>query len=88
MTYDSKWEFWIDRGGTFTDVVARCPDGSLVTVCSMVSEFCQVTVSSTWIVKTLGVKQAVVGSSLTLHLAMCLSMAPVALDQVEKVSRP
>ena len=31
MTYDSKWEFWIDRGGTFTDVVARCPDGSLVT---------------------------------------------------------
>ncbi|MFI7066397.1 hydantoinase B/oxoprolinase family protein [Kribbella sp. NPDC050124] len=26
-----KWEFWIDRGGTFTDVVARRPDGSLVT---------------------------------------------------------
>ncbi len=25
------WEFWIDRGGTFTDVVARRPDGSLVT---------------------------------------------------------
>ncbi|MGN6794176.1 MAG: hydantoinase/oxoprolinase family protein, partial [Streptosporangiaceae bacterium] len=24
------WEFWIDRGGTFTDVVARRPDGSLV----------------------------------------------------------
>ena len=23
------WEFWIDRGGTFTDVVARAPDGSL-----------------------------------------------------------
>ena len=23
------WEFWIDRGGTFTDVVARRPDGSL-----------------------------------------------------------
>ncbi len=22
------WEFWIDRGGTFTDVVARAPDGS------------------------------------------------------------
>ncbi len=25
------WEFWIDRGGTFTDVVGRRPDGSLVT---------------------------------------------------------
>ncbi len=25
------WEFWIDRGGTFTDIVARQPDGSLVT---------------------------------------------------------
>ncbi len=23
------WDFWIDRGGTFTDVVARQPDGSL-----------------------------------------------------------
>ncbi|WP_437821246.1 hydantoinase B/oxoprolinase family protein [Sorangium sp. So ce1078] len=27
----SKWQFWIDRGGTFTDVVARRPDGSLTT---------------------------------------------------------
>ncbi|MCC2276650.1 hydantoinase B/oxoprolinase family protein [Streptomyces sp. ET3-23] len=26
-----RWEFWIDRGGTFTDVVARRPDGRLVT---------------------------------------------------------
>ena len=25
------WEFWIDRGGTFTDIVARRPDGSLAT---------------------------------------------------------
>ncbi len=24
------WQFWIDRGGTFTDVVAQRPDGSLV----------------------------------------------------------
>src|SRR3954465_14109341 len=24
------WEFWIDRGGTFTDIVGRRPDGSLV----------------------------------------------------------
>jgi len=25
------WRFWIDRGGTFTDVVARAPDGTLTT---------------------------------------------------------
>ncbi|MDQ3125675.1 MAG: 5-oxoprolinase, partial [Pseudomonadota bacterium] len=25
------WRFWIDRGGTFTDIVAREPDGSLQT---------------------------------------------------------
>ncbi|MBW7850696.1 MAG: hydantoinase B/oxoprolinase family protein [Rhodospirillales bacterium] len=22
-----KWEFWVDRGGTFTDIVARTPEG-------------------------------------------------------------
>jgi 5-oxoprolinase (ATP-hydrolysing) len=27
----SGWQFWIDRGGTFTDIVARRPDGRLVT---------------------------------------------------------
>jgi 5-oxoprolinase (ATP-hydrolysing) len=26
-----RWQFWIDRGGTFTDIVARAPDGSLST---------------------------------------------------------
>ena len=26
-----QWRFWIDRGGTFTDIVARTPDGSLKT---------------------------------------------------------
>ncbi len=26
----TAWEFWIDRGGTFTDVVARRPDGELL----------------------------------------------------------
>lgn len=26
-----KWQFWVDRGGTFTDIVARRPDGSTVT---------------------------------------------------------
>ncbi|TXH32420.1 MAG: 5-oxoprolinase [Rhodospirillaceae bacterium] len=24
-----KWDFWIDRGGTFTDIIARLPDGTL-----------------------------------------------------------
>ena len=28
---DARWQFWIDRGGTFTDVVGKRPDGSLVT---------------------------------------------------------
>ena len=27
---DGRWEFWIDRGGTFTDIVARRPDGRLI----------------------------------------------------------
>jgi len=27
----ARWQFWIDRGGTFTDIVGRRPDGSLVT---------------------------------------------------------
>ena len=26
-----RWQFWIDRGGTFTDVICRRPDGPLVT---------------------------------------------------------
>ena len=31
MTTQARWQFWIDRGGTFTDIVAKRPDGSLVT---------------------------------------------------------
>src|SRR5476649_1491321 len=27
----ARWQFWIDRGGTFTDIVARRPDGAIVT---------------------------------------------------------
>ncbi len=27
----ARWQFWVDRGGTFTDVVARRPDGKLLT---------------------------------------------------------
>jgi 5-oxoprolinase (ATP-hydrolysing) len=30
-TSNGQWQFWIDRGGTFTDVVARRPDGRLLT---------------------------------------------------------
>jgi len=26
-----QWEFWIDRGGTFTDIVARTPEGEIKT---------------------------------------------------------
>jgi 5-oxoprolinase (ATP-hydrolysing) len=28
---DTGWQFWIDRGGTFTDIVAKKPDGELIT---------------------------------------------------------
>jgi 5-oxoprolinase (ATP-hydrolysing) len=30
MQTDGNWDFWIDRGGTFTDVIGRRPDGTLV----------------------------------------------------------
>ena len=29
MVDSEKWEFWIDRGGTFTDIVARTPSGAV-----------------------------------------------------------
>ncbi len=29
-TANNRWQFWIDRGGTFTDIVAKRPDGKLV----------------------------------------------------------
>ena len=32
MATTGQWQFWIDRGGTFTDIVARKPDGALTTV--------------------------------------------------------
>ncbi|MBC7103730.1 MAG: hydantoinase B/oxoprolinase family protein [Parvibaculum sp.] len=28
-TENGRWDFWIDRGGTFTDVIGKAPDGSL-----------------------------------------------------------
>ncbi|MBX9724301.1 MAG: hydantoinase/oxoprolinase family protein, partial [Candidatus Obscuribacterales bacterium] len=31
MSVNQKWSFWIDRGGTFTDVIARTPEGKLLT---------------------------------------------------------
>ncbi|MGE0099531.1 MAG: hydantoinase B/oxoprolinase family protein [Hydrogenophaga sp.] len=30
-TKQPRWQFWIDRGGTFTDIVAKRPDGSIAT---------------------------------------------------------
>jgi len=29
MTTQAKWDFWIDRGGTFTDIIGRDPNGQL-----------------------------------------------------------
>ena len=29
MSTNGKWNFWIDRGGTFTDIIAQAPDGTL-----------------------------------------------------------
>jgi len=31
LSGSGAWEFWIDRGGTFTDVIGKKPDGALVT---------------------------------------------------------
>ncbi|MGB5131023.1 MAG: hydantoinase B/oxoprolinase family protein [Steroidobacteraceae bacterium] len=30
MSRRRGWQFWIDRGGTFTDIIARAPDGRLI----------------------------------------------------------
>ncbi|MDP1692415.1 MAG: hydantoinase B/oxoprolinase family protein [Burkholderiaceae bacterium] len=32
MSTARRWQFWIDRGGTFTDIVGRAPDASLRTL--------------------------------------------------------
>ena len=31
MEPTTRWQFWVDRGGTFTDVIGRAPDGRLHT---------------------------------------------------------
>ena len=28
---NTKWQFWIDRGGTFTDIIGRNPAGKIIT---------------------------------------------------------
>jgi 5-oxoprolinase (ATP-hydrolysing) len=33
----NRWQLWIDRGGTFTDVIARDPRG-VVTTAKLLSE--------------------------------------------------
>ena len=35
--HDKQWQFWIDRGGTFTDIVARSPQDNIET-CKLLSE--------------------------------------------------
>jgi 5-oxoprolinase (ATP-hydrolysing) len=30
MSRKRGWQFWIDRGGTFTDIIGRAPDGGLI----------------------------------------------------------
>ena len=30
MMVSSRWQFWIDRGGTFTDVIAQTPKGKII----------------------------------------------------------
>jgi 5-oxoprolinase (ATP-hydrolysing) len=30
MSTGNAWQFWLDRGGTFTDIIGRAPDGRLV----------------------------------------------------------
>jgi len=37
MTQQAVWQFWVDRGGTFTDIVGQAPDGTLHTA-KMLSE--------------------------------------------------
>lgn len=36
---DNNWQFWIDRGGTFTDIVAREPEGRLQTLKLFLCDF-------------------------------------------------
>ncbi len=31
MELNNKWEFWVDRGGTFTDIIALQPNGEMLT---------------------------------------------------------
>jgi len=33
----NKWQFWIDRGGTFTDVIGKSDDGKIIS-CKLLSE--------------------------------------------------
>lgn len=65
----SKWQFYIDRGGTFTDVVARAPNGDIqvTKVLSHGASYRDAAVEG--IRRTLG----------------CSSEAPLPVDQIEFV---
>ncbi len=34
---NTRWDFWVDRGGTFTDIIGRDPEGRLHP-CKLLSE--------------------------------------------------
>ena len=42
-----RWQFWIDRGGTFTDIVGKRPDGSLATL-KLLSDIPSSTATRRW----------------------------------------
>ena len=51
----ARWEFWIDRGGTFTDCIAHAPDGAIWTAKVLSSETAPVEA----IRKVLGLAEAI-----------------------------
>lgn len=48
----SRWQFWIDRGGTFTDVVAQHADGHLLTHKLLSENPRQYSTGNIWLTRT------------------------------------
>ena len=72
MNHNPRWQFWIDRGGTFTDVVGRAPDGTLQTL-KLLSENPQVYADAAveGIRRLLGLP---LGAAITPDLVDCVKM--------------
>ncbi|SER52457.1 5-oxoprolinase (ATP-hydrolysing) [Nitrosomonas sp. Nm51] len=80
-THDKQWQFWIDRGGTFTDIVARSAEGELKT-CKLLSEnqeqYCDAALAG--IRRVLGVASSqAVPAHLIAHVKMGTTIATNAL---------